>query len=158
MKKDFFDYLQELMMKNKDVYFISMGLGYPRVDYFKYNYADRYIQTESSEQTALDIAVGLSYEGKIPVVYTITPFYLRAFETIRTYINQENLNIIMVGAGRDDDYSKHDGFSHDASDIEPILRTQKNIFLFFPNTKQEMIKAFDMALVMKGPNFISVRK
>lgn len=158
MKKDFFDVLQDLMLKNNNVYFISIGLGYPRLDFFKNNFPDRYIQTEASEQTALDIAVGLAYSGKIPVLYTITPFYLRAFETIRTYINHENLNVIMVGAGRDDDYSKHDGFSHDASDIELILRTQHNIFLYFPNTLQDLKKAFDIALNIKGPNFISIRR
>lgn len=157
MKKLFFDHLGDLMMRNENIYFISIGLGYPRLEEIRKNFPKRYIQTEASEQTALDIAVGLAYEGKIPITYTITPFYLRAFETIRTYINHENLTIIMVGAGRDDDY-KHDGFSHDASDIGEIFRTQHNIFQFYPNTYQEMKKAFDMALTIKGPNFISIRR
>jgi len=158
MKKDFFDYLFHLMSENGNIYFISVGLGWPRLEEFQKNFPNRYIQTEASEQSALDIAVGLAYSGKTPVVYTITPFYLRAFETIRTYINHENLNIIMVGVGRDDDYSKHDGFSHDASDIEYILKTQHNVFQYYPNTIIEMKQAFTIALTIKGPNFISIRK
>ena len=73
MKKEFFDYIIPLMQKNKEIYFISCGLGWPRTDELK-QFGDRYIQTEASEQTALDIAVGLAYAGKMVFVYTITPF------------------------------------------------------------------------------------
>src|SRR5882724_3243479 len=102
MKKIFFDLLIQYMHDNPDVYFISVGLGWPRTDELAKLFPIRYVQTEAAEQTALDIAVGLAYAGKIPVVYTITPFLLRGFETIRTYINHEKLNVKLVGAGRDD--------------------------------------------------------
>lgn len=158
MKKDFFDYLISIMAQQQDIYFISAGLGYPRTNELKKLYPDRYIQTEASEQTALDVCVGLAYEKKIPIVYTITPFLFRAFETIRTYINHERLHVIMVGAGRNDDYSKHDGYSHDATDIELILSTQKNIDLYFPKDREELEKAIDLALVVVKPHFISVTR
>lgn len=156
MKKQFFDYLIQLMEENKDIFFISCGLGWPRTDEIKQKFPDRYVQTEASEQTALDIAVGLAYSGKIPVVYTITPFLLRGFETIRTYINHENLHVVMIGAGRDDDYSKHDGFSHDATDIDEILETQKNTLRMYPVEKEELISRLVEAIDTKGPVFISV--
>jgi transketolase len=117
MKKQFFDIMLDIMEQNKDVYLLFCGLGYPRYDEFKKKFKDRAINTEASEQTALDMAVGLAYSGKIPFVYTITPFFYRGWETIRTYISHERLNVKLVGAGRDDDYSKHDGYSHDAGDI-----------------------------------------
>ena len=158
MKKQFFDYLITLMQEHKDIYFISAGLGWPRVDEIKEKFPDRYIQTEASEQTALDISVGLAYSGKISFIYTITPFLLRGFETIRTYLNHENLHVIMIGAGRDDDYSKHDGYSHDAKDIKPIFNTQKNIEQYYPNNKEELEKAINTALVLVSPHFISVRR
>lgn len=146
------------MTANKDVYLLFCGLGYPRVDGFLEKYPDRAINTEASEQTSLDIAVGLAYSGKIPFVYTITPFLLRGFETIRTYINHECLPVILVGAGRDDDYSKHDGYSHDATDIGDILNTQHNIFQWYPNTERDLKHAIDGSLAIKGPNFISLRR
>jgi transketolase len=155
MKKETLDIINELMDTNKDIYIIFCGLGWPRVDEFLTKYPYRAINTEASEQTALDISVGLSYEGKTPIVYTITPFLLRGFETIRTYINHENLNVILLGIGRDKDYA-HDGFSHDASDIEMILRTQHNIFQSYPNTPIEIRQALRIALTIKGPNFISI--
>jgi transketolase len=117
MKKDFFDYMHTIMDENPDVYFLMAGLGYPRVDEFLAKYPDRAFNTEASEQATLDIAIGLCYANKIPVVYSITPFLLyRGFETLRTYINHEELPVILVGVGRKDDYSKHDGFSHYAGD------------------------------------------
>lgn len=158
MKKYFFDYMDELMSKNPDVYLLFVGLGYPRVDGFLEKYPDRAINTEASEQTALDISVGLAYSGKIPFVYTITPFLLRGFETIRTYINHECLPVILIGAGRDDDYSKEDGYSHEAGDIGRILKTQDNIFQWYPNSEGDLKRAIDASLAIKGPNFISLRR
>jgi len=158
MKKQYFNIMLELMDKNPDVYLLFVGLGYPRVDEFLQKYPDRAFNTEASEQTALDIAVGLAYEGKIVFVYTITPFLLRGFETIRTYINHESLRVILVGAGRDDDYGKHDGFSHDAQDIEEILKTQHSIFQWYPNDEQELKRSIDASIAIKGPNFISLRR
>lgn len=158
MKRDFFDYLIKIMAGNKNIVFVSAGLGWPRTDEIRDKYPDRYIQTEAAEQTALDICVGLAYAGKIPIVYTITPFYLRAFETIRTYINHEKLHVIMIGAGRDDDYSKHDGFSHEAGDISMILASLRNITQSFPDSVEDMQTMVDAAIDRERPTFISVPK
>lgn len=148
----------ELMKKNKDIYLLFVGLGYPRYDEFKLAYPDRAINTEASEQTALDIAVGLAYSGKIPFVYTITPFFLRGFETIRTYINHEKLNVKLIGAGRDDDYSKDDGFSHDAKDIGKILDTQEHIEQLYPKNKEDISSMILWMLRNKWPQFLSLTR
>ena len=158
MRPYFFDIMHDMMDKYPNVYFIFIGLGYPRVDEFIKKYPDRVINTEASEQTALDIAVGLSYSGKIPVLYTITPFYLRAFETIRTYIDHENLHVIMTGSGRDDDYSKEDGFSHDATDIQKIFKTLPNIQQYYPPTKEDIPYLLESCIKDPSPYFISLRR
>lgn len=158
MKKQFFDLLLQIMRENKKVCIVFVGLGWPRVDEFKHEFPDRAIDVHASEQTALDIAVGLSYWGKIPFVYTITPFFFRGFETIRTYINHENLNVKLVGAGRNDDYSKEDGFSHDAQDIETILDTQNNFRLYFPETLEALEGDMYKMVDNEGPEFLSLRR
>lgn len=158
MRKEFFDYMDKVMEQNKDVYLIFVGLGYPRVEEFLAKYPNRAINTEASEQTALDIAVGLAYAKKIPFVYTITPFLYRGFETIRTYIDHEKLNVKLCGAGRDDDYSKDDGFSHDATDIGKILGCLPNIEIYWPETKEEIPKIVDIMVKEDRPQFISLRR
>lgn len=157
MKKDFFDLIDKEMEQNPDIYLIMAGLGYPRVEEYLKKYPERAINTEASEQTALDIAVGLAYAGKLPFIYTITPFLYRGFETIRTYINHEKLHIVLVGAGRDKDYA-HDGFSHDATDIKDILDTQKNIKQHFPQDKKWLSICLNMAIISSNPAFISLRR
>jgi len=157
MKKDFFDYLLKLMGENKKIYTIFVGLGYPRFKEFKKKYPSRVINSEAAEQTALDIAVGLAMSGKIVFTYTITPFYWRAAETIRQYINHEQLHIIMCGAGREDDYSKEDGFSHDATDIS-ILMDGLSIPSYWPNNKQELMKNMQELVKKENPCFLSLRR
>ena len=161
MKQKFFDTIIKAMRKNKDIYFISIGLGWPRTEELKQLFPSRFIQTEAAEQTALDIAVGLAYSGKIPITYTITPFYFRGYETIRTYIVQEKLHVIMVGAGRDDDYSKDDGFSHDASDIYSYMDNKRgilNINAYYPETEDQLRENIADAINREYPAFISLKR
>lgn len=158
MKKEYFDILFQMMGEDERLYSIFVGLGYPRLEEFRNAYSERTINTEAAEQTALDIAVGLAYAGKIPFVYTITPFLLRGFETIRTYINHEKLPVIMIGAGVDDQYSKHDGFSHEAGDIPFILSTLPNIDHYYPSTVDALRVMMHMAVKNKKPAFINVKK
>ena len=158
MKKEYFDLMLSVMARNPDVYLIFVGLGYPRYDEFKSRFGDRAINTEASEQTAMDIAVGLAYENKIPFVYTITPFYYRAWETLRTYIDYEKLNVKMVGAGRDDDYSKHDGYSHYAGDINYFMNGLTNIYQLYPRTIEQLKADIDIMLKSNDPYFLSIRK
>ena len=148
----------DIMERHKDIYLLFCGLGYPRYDEFKAKFGDRAINCEASEQTALDIAVGLSYENRIPFVYTITPFFYRGFETIRTYIDHEKLNVKLIGAGRNDDYSKTDGFSHEAYDINYFMNGFKNIKQLYPMTKEELPEIVDNMLKSKEPYFLSLIK
>lgn len=157
MKKDFFTYIIEIMAKNDKVYFLSAGLGWPRTDELQEKYPDRFVQCEASEQTALDIAVGLAYEGKIPFVYTITPFFYRGWETIRTYIAHERLNVKLIGAGRDEDYSKEDGYTHDAKDIGKFLDIL-DIEQFYPETNEDMRSLVDHMVKTKDPQFLSLTR
>lgn len=122
------------MQTNKNIYIIFAGLGWPRVDEFKKEFPDRAYNVEAAEQTAADICTGLAYSGKIPFIYTITPFYLRCFETIRTYWDHEKLHVCAIGAGRDQDYSLHDGFSHEAGDIPHILGMLPNLVEYMPHS------------------------
>ena len=137
---------------------IFIDLGYPRVEEFVNAYPKRALSLYASEQTALDISVGLALEGKIPVLYTITPFYLRAWETIRTYVNKEKLHVVMIGAGQNDEYSREDGFSHYAGDIKAHFDLLKNVKQFYPDTKSEMEYAINDAIGGKYPTFVNIHR
>jgi transketolase len=145
------------MRKNKDIYLLVGDLGYGGADKIRDEFPDRFLNVGAAEQTMLDIAVGLAYEGKLPFCYTITPFFFRGFETIRTYIAHENLPVFLVGSGRDRDYA-HDGFSHDASDMKRIFNELESIVQYYPNSLEEVEASFKLILDYKFPSFISLAR
>ena len=158
MRKTFAKELLDHAMTDKRIILLTGDLGMVLWDEFQHLLPDQYINCGASEQAMLDIAVGLSYAGKIPVVYSITPFLLyRPFETIRTYIDHEKLNIKLIGSGRDDDYEV-DGYSHDATDAPHILNTLPNIVQMYPLTKKDIPSVVNVALKDTRPVFISLQR
>lgn len=158
MRKTFFVELHKQMTLNSDIVALTGDLGYKGFDQIRIDYPNRFINCGASEQAMLDMAVGLAQSGKIPFVYSITPFLLyRPFETLRTYINQENVNVKLVGSGRDKDYA-HDGFSHDASDAKQILDTLPHILQLWPQSKEEIPALVKFMVQHEGPQFISLSR
>lgn len=158
MRGYFAHYLYLEMEKNPDIYVVVGDLGYGMFDAIKADFKDRFINTGAAEQAMMGIAVGLAMSGKIPVVYSITSFLLyRPFETIRNYIDYENIPVKLIGGGRDKDYS-HDGISHWSEDAKSVLGIFRNIKSYWPEEK-EAIKALVPAIInSKLPCFVSLRR
>lgn len=157
MRKEFASFLLEEMKKNDKIIVITADIGYGILDNIRNAFNDRIINVGSCEMLMIGIAVGLSYEGYIPVCYTITPFLLyRPFEMIRNYVNYENLNIKLVGSGRDKDYS-HDGFTHWANDDQEVISNCfKNIQIYKPDlfTKEIFCDFFNC----KNPCYLNLQR
>ena len=146
------------METNKNIFFICSDLGYKLFDRIRDTYPDRFVNTGASEFSAVGIAVGLAIEGKIPFVYSITPFLLyRAFEMIRNYIDHEIIPVKLLGGGRDQDYHI-DGWSHDSSDAKQIMKTFKNIKTYWPYTSEEIPALLAEIIDNNKPCFVSLRK
>ena len=134
MRKEFARCLLEEMKQNEKIIIITADIGYGILDEIRNIFDKRVINVGSCEMLMIGVAIGLSYEGYLPICYTITPFLLyRPFEMIRNYINYENLNVRLVGSGRDKDYS-HDGITHWAEDdLEIVSNCFKNIKIYKPD-------------------------
>ncbi len=146
------------MVNDPDIVVVTMDLGYGLFDKIRDDFPDRFYNVGAAEVAGMGIACGLALEGKVPFVYSITTFLLyRPFETIRTYINHEKLNVKLIGGGRDTDY-KHDGWSHNSSDVKPHLDLLTNIEQHWPDTKEEIPTLLDKILAHEGPDFISLRR
>ena len=99
MRKAFSERLHLEMAKNKDIVVLTGDLGYGLWDRIRIDYQDRFFNVGSSEQLMMGMASGMAMEGKIPVVYSITPFLLyRPFEFIRNYVDHEKLPVKLIGA------------------------------------------------------------
>lgn len=158
MRRTFADALLKEMQENDKIYLLVGDLGYKVFDSHFAAFPDRAMNCGASEQAMMDIAVGLALSDKIPFVYTITPFLLRGYETIRTYINHEKIAVHMVGSGRDHDYGNGDGFSHDAADIGEVLAPFKNITQYYPETKEEIPDLLKTIITSSNPTFLSLRR
>ena len=64
----------------------------------------------------------------------------------------------LAGAGRDDDYSKDHGFSHDAKDIKKTFDLFENIVQYWPETKEELLGILHQTISTKEPAFISLKR
>ena len=161
MRKEFFEALYNEMRDNNKIFFVTGDLGYGLADKIKQDFPDRFINVGAAEQTMVGVGIGLALEGKIPVVYSITPFLLyRPFELIRNYINHEEIPVRLVGSGRDFDYS-HDGFSHHSDDDKLIMSIFKNIETLHPKPNYQPHNMKDLVRHMintKRPIYINLSR
>ena len=98
MRKQFAEQLHTLMSLDENIVLLTGDLGYGLWDRIKIDYPDRFFNTLSAEQLMMGTAVGMAMEGKIPIVYSITPFAIyRPFELIRNYLSHEQIPVKIIG-------------------------------------------------------------
>ena len=150
--------LYNQMIDNKDIVVITGDLGYGMFDKLQRDFPDRFINAGASEQLAVAMGVGMAMEGKIPFVYSITPFLLwRPAELIRNYLDHENVPVKLIGSGRDDSYS-HDGFTHLAYDAKMFIDLFPNIESIWPETTEEISSVVQQILTNQRPTFLSLKR
>jgi len=105
---------------------------------FKDKYPDRFYNMGICENTLISVAAGLSSQGLIPFVHTITPFITeRSFEQIKLDMcyNQFGGNIVSCGASFDYAW---DGATHHCYTDLAVLRLLPDIEVTQPGSKREL--------------------
>lgn len=158
MRRVFTELVLDEMSRNRDIFVISGDLGYRIWDRVQRECPDRFFNVGAAEQCMLDMAVGLALSGRVPIAYSITPFLLyRGFETIRTYIDHEKINVKLVGSGRGRDYSD-DGISHWCEDDVKILSALGNVAVYIPETLEAMRSIFPEFISRKEPAYLNLAR
>lgn len=158
MRKQFAAMLHAHMKHNKDIYLITGDLGYGLWDTIRDEYPKRFYNVGSSEMAMMGMAIGLAMEGKIPFVYSITPFAIyRPFEMIRNYLSHEKIPVNIIGGGRDRDYG-YLGFSHWADDDKKIMTTLENLNVLHPTNEETMKTMLDDMVANPSPTYLNLRK
>lgn len=158
MRKLFAKMLLNEMSTNKDIYLITGDLGYGLWDEVRDTYPDRFYNVGSAEMAMMGMGIGLAMEGKIPYVYSITPFAIyRPFEMIRNYLNHEKIPVNVIGGGRDQDYG-YLGFSHWSSDDMDVLSSFTNMKLFKPKSDDSLKLAFEYSLTRSTATYINLKR
>ena len=152
------DELYKHMTLDPDIVVISLDLGMGMFDEIRENYSSRFFNVGAAEQAGMDMAVGMALAGKKPFVYSITNFLLyRPFETLRNYINHEEIPVRLVASGRDYDY-EHDGISHWSQDARAVLDVLPNIIQYWPKNEGGVKRAIKSMVRTDEPQFISLRR
>jgi len=146
------------MHEDDRIWLITADVGYKLWDDIAQTFTDRFINVGAAEQAAVNIAIGLASEDKIPFVYSITPFLLyRPFESIRNYIDREKIPVKLVGSGRKKDYGR-DGFSHWAEEDEKIMALFSSIEVRYPKNTDDLIKVLNESLSKDLPFYINLKR
>lgn len=158
LRRRFADEVHHVMETNDEIYVVTSDLGYKMWDQIRTDFPERFINVGAAEQSLIGVGVGLALEGKVPIVFSITPFLLyRPFETIRNYIDHEKIPVILVGSGRDKDYI-HDGFSHWAEEDKKVISIFKNIFAIWPNSVDEVSHMVPLIINSHQPWYINLKR
>lgn len=158
MRREFGIALYEQMKINENIIVVTGDLGFGLFDRIRQDFPTRFFNVGAAEQTMMGIAVGLAMSGKIPFVYSITPFLIaRPYETIRLYVNHESVPVKLIGSGRDKDYA-HDGVSHDASDDVDMLAPFTKIIKLWPNTKEEIPALLHRMIEDPLPYYVNLKR
>lgn len=158
MRRDFAKMIHTEMLTNPDIYLVTGDLGYGLWDQVRDDYPNRFFNVGSSEMAMMGMAIGLAMDGKIPYVYSITPFAIyRPFEMIRNYLDHENILVNIVGGGRDQEYG-YLGFSHWSQDDKRIMSVFDNVKTFHPEDSEDLKAAFTYSLSKKHPTYINLKR
>lgn len=158
MRKLFAEMLFKAMSLNDDIYLLTGDLGYGLWDQIRDTYPNRFYNVGSSEMAMMGMGVGLAMEGKIPYIYSITPFAIyRPFEMIRNYLDHENIPVNIIGGGRDKEYG-YLGFSHWAHDDKRIMSVFDNVKTLHPETDAELALSFQQTLSKEGPIYLNLKR
>lgn len=158
MRGTFFWHLYDEMDKNKDVIILTADLGYGQFDNIRQDFPDQFYNVGASEQCMMGMAVGLALSGKIPFVYSITPFLLRRpYENIKLYLDGEKIPVKLIGGGRGNDY-EHDGPSHEAFDDSTIMNNFPNVNAHWPDNNEELPELIHKVINSGQPEYINLRR
>jgi len=155
MRNEFGKTILELARKDPKIFLIVSDLGYKIFDGFRKEFPNRFINLGICEQSIIGIASGMALEGLKPYVYTITPFLIeRPFEQIKLDIDQQNVNVKLVGYG---DYPTQ-GQTHSELNAKILMGLLKNVKSYFPQdsveTKQFLLESYQS----EAPAFINLKK
>ncbi|RPF77841.1 MAG: hypothetical protein CBE14_000560 [Rickettsiales bacterium TMED254] len=157
VRKKFTELLYNEMAADDRINLIVGDLGWKHFDQLRLTYPDRFINVGAAEQLLIGTGVGMALEGKIPVVYSMTPFLIyRPFEFVRVHIDNDKVPVKLFGAGRDKDYDWL-GFTHWAHDDKEHTRGFKNIDKHWPE-EDEMEDVFYDVIYSPKPCYVNLKR
>jgi transketolase len=154
MRQAFYNHIEEMAIKDKDVYILTANLGFKFLDNIRKNCPDQFFDIGVAEANMIGIASGLALSGKNVYCYSIIPFLtMRAYEQIRIDIAYHNLNVKLVGMGAGFTYG-FEGFTHFGIEDMALMRAMPNMHVVVPDTIDNAIQVAQLSYSYPYPLYI----
>lgn len=154
MRDSFINSIYKVTKLNRNVLCIVGDLGAFLLRNYIRDFPKNYYNMGATEQNIVGVAAGLAMSGKIPFVYSITPFITsRCYEQIKIDVCYNNANVKLVGVGSGVSYGTMGSTHHSLEDIA-IMRALPNMVIISPSDPQEVEEAVFAAMKYTGPIYI----
>lgn len=154
MRDSFVNSIYKVTKVNSNVLCIVGDIGaFLLRDYIK-DFPSNYYNLGAAEANMVGVAAGLAMSGKIPFVYSITPFITaRVYEQIKLDVCYNGANVKLVGVGSGVSYGTMGSTHHSLEDIA-IMRALPNMVIISPSDPLEVEEAVFAAMKYNGPVYI----
>lgn len=154
MRNAYLTALYSLAENNAEVLAVVGDNGAIVYDQFRADFPDQFVNFGISEANMVSASAGLASCGKIPFVYTISPFLtMRALEQVRNDVCLQKQNVKLVGTGAGFVYSSL-GPTHHATEDLAVMRVLPNLTIFSPASPLEVQQATIAAYNIQGPVYL----
>lgn len=154
MRNAFVNSIYDETKKNQDVLCIVGDIGAFLLRHYIEDFPSNYYNLGAAETNMVGVAAGFALSGKIPFVYTITPFITsRCYEQIKLDVCYNGANVKLVGVGSGVSYGTMGSTHHSLEDIA-IMRALPNMVIISPSDPLEVEEAISAAAKYKGPVYI----
>ena len=154
MRDSFIKSIYKVTKQNRNVICMVGDIGAFLLRHYIKDFPGNYYNLGAAEANMVGVAAGLSLSGKIPFVYTITPFITsRVYEQIKVDVCYNVSNVKIVGIGSGVSYGTMGSTHHSLEDIT-IMRVLPNMIVLSPSDPMEAEEAVFAAVKHKGPFYI----
>ena len=150
----FISNLFEKAKQDKDIIMISVDMGAPTLDIWRETLPDQFIAAGISEQNAINVAAGLSSQGKKVYVYFMASWVGRCWEQIRYSCAMADNPITILGNGVALGYAPA-GPAHEPTEDIAYMRSINHIEIHSP-ANNNVVKAL-VDLTLKEPKLRYLR-
>ncbi len=159
MRDGYGEALVELSHHNKDVVVLVADLTESlKVDLFKKEFLDRFIDVGIQEQNMMGMAAGLAMSGKVPVVNSFACFNPgRNWEQLRVSVCLGKENVKIIG-GHSGFGNGADGANQQSFEDIALVRVLPNMTVLAPADYEQAKKAIIAAISYKGPVYMRITK
>lgn len=151
--------LVELGMQNAQVVALCADLTESmRVDWFRSEFPERFLEMGVQEENMVGVAVGLSLEKKIPFACSYSVFLVNnALGPIRASVCYTNANVKLIG-GHAGITTGEDGATHQALEDIATMRCLPNMTVVVPADQEESRQATHAIAQHIGPCYLRIGK